>query len=236
MDLYFFYLSFFFFLTKQFHRVEPTRKFTVHPSHGTGLLCSATLRQGQKMGGLEGCGRSKMEDWGRKRRTHLRAKIFVETRQINNSWTRHFRGTKTHLSLVLYSLISGSLSSFLVERDPTKATFPSPVGQSHPYQPLIYISNCSCGNPAYLSHFFHFCFSLPTFDRLYLLSPLPHSTFSFLPTSLLRNTLRIVTLSRFVTLDLLSLSSHFMSSRFLIFFLIFFFNWNRNVVEMLFYI
>lgn len=186
------------------------------------------------MGGLEGCGRSEMEDWGRKRRTHLRTKIFVETRQINNSWTRHFRGTKTHLSLVLYSLISGSLSSFLLERDPTKATFSFPVGQSHPYQPLIYISNCSCGNPAYLSHFFHFCFSLPTFDRLYPSTPPLSRTQLFLFFSLRFYEISsvTVTLSRFVTLDPLSLSSHFMSSRFLIFFNL----KNRNVVEMLFYV
>lgn len=188
------------------------------------------------MGGLEGCGRSKMEDWGGKRRTHLRAKIFVESRQINNSWTRHFRGTKTHLSLVLYSPVSGSLSSFLVERDPTKATFPSPVGQSHPISHWFTSRIVPAGTPPTCRTS---SISVFLFDRHSTASTPPH----LLPTSFLLTSLRFYEMLSVSSLFLasipppLSLSPHFTSSR--LFFLPFLISFNLKhemLVEMLFYL
>lgn len=124
------------------------------------------------MEGLEAC-EERGGGFGRKRRTHLRAKIFVESRQINNSWTRHFRGTKTHLSLVQTQF---GFSILLSSSARSKSDLPFLVGQP-PLSTIDLHLELFLREPAYLSHSFRSCFSLPTFGRL------RHSTFRFILTS-----------------------------------------------------
>lgn len=86
----------------------------------------------------------------RRNRSHLRAKIFVESRRINNSWTRHFHGAKTHLSLVRAQppgpsiLLSSCVKS-------AGGDFPLPLGQP-PLSPIDLHLQLFLWESAYLSH------------------------------------------------------------------------------------
>ena len=82
--------------------------------------------------------------------------IFVESRQINNSRTRHFRGTGTHLSLVQTQRHGFSPSS-LPSREPEPTRRPSfPRGTATLISPIDLHLELFLREPAYLSHFFRF--------------------------------------------------------------------------------
>lgn len=110
---------------------------------------------------------------GEARGSHLRAKISVESRRINNSRTRHFHEAGTHLSLVReFPGYPGLFprSPFRVVQN-ARATFPF-LRDSRPYHPLIYISSCSRGNPPT-------CRSFPPVALFFLGDEPPHRRASY---------------------------------------------------------